>query len=85
MRFFDVHFWPYRGRIVMVNGDPAYGAGSPVVTEIHVTGAAGTADLRDTTTLVAIALVKAGDPAGELYEHARTVAQLDPQSLATIR
>lgn len=87
MRFFDVHYWPGTGRIVMVHGDPAYGSGSPVVTEMHVSGEPHSADLSDTTTVVAVAMVNAANPAGELFEHqvGRTVNQLDVFSLATIR
>lgn len=67
---FDVHYWPNTGRILVVH-IPNFGAfaDEPILTELHVTGERDSADLRDTTYLMALALSDAGNPAGGLTEH----------------
>jgi hypothetical protein len=66
---FEVHYWPATGRVLAIH-IPNFGlwADEPILTEITVSG--GGATLADTTYVIARSLADAGDPVGEVIEHA---------------
>lgn len=60
-RFFEVHYWGHRGRVLIVHKD--YFMDTPLVTELHVTrGDATDRELEDTTWQMAMALAEAANP-----------------------
>ena len=83
LRYYEVHYWPNTGHVILINADPAYGRSGPVVTDIRIRGEApSTPYLRDSTTMIALALAEAGKPAANLFEHNRSVYQIDIHTMA---
>lgn len=78
MNFFEVHYWPETGHIIMVNHTSDVG---PVVTDIQINGFAHSPETADATFLTALALANAGTPEGELFEHKRNVWRVNTHTM----
>jgi hypothetical protein len=84
--FFDIHMWPSEGRILILN-QAGFGIDMPVLTFLSVgVPDAEQVSLRDTVVVTAMALVGAGNPTGDLFEHMPngSIVQLNPVSLASL-
>jgi hypothetical protein len=82
LAYFEVHYWPDRGQIVLINYSGPTGA---IVSDVRVMGEPDTGEIRDATMLIALALANAGRPEGDLFEHKRHVYQVDTVSMSRTR